>query len=185
MPRWSCAALFCVLALSACDAKPTEAAPTPAPANQAATPTTTPTTPPPANSALTTPTPPAVAPEAEQPAPDDDDPTVGMTAGAKTWVESMRRIVPTAMCEQTYFKVCFDLGPGDCERIVSNHFESCLRTHRDKVPSAPNAQNGEEAGRLLGMCTGNDFEVALVAAGKGVKSAECDAERAKVLSATK
>jgi hypothetical protein len=174
MIRRTQVALLCALFASSCDKKEPEAAPAPAPA-----PTPTPAAPS---------QPPAVAPVAAAPTPAaapgaQDDPTVGMTDAAKAWVEGMRRIVPTAMCEQAYFKACFDLGPGDCERIVTNHFESCLRANRDKVPSVPDAKSGEEAGRLLGMCTGKDFEVALTAAGKDKKTAECDAERAKVLSA--
>jgi hypothetical protein len=120
-----------------------------------------------------------------KPAVTSKDATAPMTEKAKMWVAFMRGTMPAMMCEQSYTKACFDLAPGDCETEAKSYFDACVEKHRDEIPSEPNETNGEVAGRILGECTGEDFENGLKAKGRMVSSKECDAERAKVLGAAK
>lgn len=157
MRRHVICVLLCIGCITACDAKPAAPVETtkgPAPAGSSA------------------------AAEAADPV------TSKMSVPARQWVQGVRRALPSALCESPYYKACFGLDKPECERRIAPHFESCLSDHADAVPNQPDVASGTAAGQLLGGCTGERFEAALVAAKQSVESPECGVERQKLLAAT-
>jgi len=90
------------------------------------------------------------------------------------FIDHMRKALPAALCKDTqFFRQCFSLTNKQCNDSVRRHFDTCLNKHLDDIPEVINAQTGEKAGGVLGMCVGTNYELGWRKDGKFIDTPRC------------
>jgi len=101
--------------------------------------------------------------------------SLAQTVVTKTaWIESMKSILPNYFCDQAqYFRQCFDVDTEQCLAVMTEKSEQCLERSQAQIPDSLNQpKDGTAWGQVVGSCTGQAYEIALLA--KRVRNAKCN-----------
>jgi hypothetical protein len=90
------------------------------------------------------------------------------------WMERMQTLMPPRVCAAPYFKQCFTVSTGDCEKLVATLSASCMRDAAPTLPPQIDSVNGATYGRSVGTCIGAAYEIRQRRQGHFVNTPECN-----------
>lgn len=92
----------------------------------------------------------------------------------EAWIDGMATGLPAYQCQaEKYFRQCFKVDATKCEEVMTSTTRLCLDKERGKIPDLLNKpQDGSKWGRVVGMCAGQSYELALIKS--RINNAKCN-----------
>ncbi len=99
--------------------------------------------------------------------------SVAQEVPTDAWLAQMEAMMPAQACQETeYFTACFNLSPAQCNELLSEFTQSCVKQYRAQMPETLKMPHDPgKWGQVLGGCAGGRLELQL--SEQKVKSAKC------------
>jgi hypothetical protein len=100
---------------------------------------------------------------------------VACSPSKQQFIERFEPATVATFCEpEQYFRQCFEVTEAECLEVAKRTIRACIERYEPTMPEQFDSQSGEQVGRAVGACAGQDYEATFMQRNKRINSARCN-----------